>query len=247
MTVDEFGVLAKVARGGARAPSPSISPSSHCTAQIIISAMVCFILLLLFFSLASASITLSVSPTTFSCGGAVTLTYSSVSVTKPLKVYLQGYYDRQTYSSLTLPDQSTSFSWTPSGCSASGSYNIYVQDSASFFATSSNSVTVTIVSPSSPPAPPAIRLSVSPTTFYCGDTVTLTYSATGALTKPLTVYLKGSNAITASASLVLPDFSLNGQTSLTTWKPTGCSAAGSWFFFVQDSAFSSPHTAAPCT
>lgn len=79
-----------------------------------------------------------------------------------------------------------------------------------------------------------ISLEVTPTTFFCGDTVTLTYSATGDQTNPLTVYLKGQLSLYSSASSILPDTPLDGQSYTATWQPSGCDASGTWFFFIQD-------------
>lgn len=82
----------------------------------------------------------------------------------------------------------------------------------------------------------SILLDVRPTTFFCGDAVTLTYSATS-VTAPLTVYLKGRLSVYSSDSARLPSIPLTGQGYEVQWTPSNCGSAGSWFLFVQDASY----------
>ena len=166
--------------------------------------MLFFLLLLAIVGLSQASsISLSVTPTSFYCGDIVRFEWSSSGATTPLKLFLKGSISQWTYWTISNLGDSGDSTQTPTGCESLGSFYFSLSDNAWFW-TSSNSVYVTVLAPS-------ITVSASPSTFYAGDSVNVTWLTKGLVNGPFKVSIVGF---------------LSYNTNLWTWPGTSITTSG---------------------
>ena len=179
---------------------------------------------------AAASISLSVSPTSFYCGNSVTLSWSSSGATMPLKLYMRGSSSSVLFAETGALGSSGSMAWTPSNCGASGSYYMYLWDNAYWTSYSSN-VDVTVL------APTLSISTVAPSTFYGGDSIVVSWSTGGPSSGPYTIAIVGwtaynTNAWTWSGCAITTSGSSGGSYAVS----TSLVSSGSYYIVVKSNS-----------
>jgi hypothetical protein len=160
--------------------------------------MISFLLFVSIRVVTAGTLSLSISPSNFPCGDSIDVfySYSGSGITFPLKLYLKGQLSVFSSAEVTLPtpslpDQTVTFQWSPTGCESPGNWFFFIQDNA-IFTISSNNAPVTIQSTGSSGF--YTNLVVSPTTLSAGSSVSVLYSTFGVAANPVTLYIVGYTA-----------------------------------------------------
>jgi hypothetical protein len=161
-------------------------------------SMISFLLFVSIRVVTAGTLSLSLSPSNFPCGDSINVfySYSGSGITFPLKLYLKGQLSVFSSAEVTLPtpslpDQTVTFQWSPTGCESPGNWFFFIQDNA-IFTISSNNAPVTIQSTGSSGF--YTNLVVSPTTLSAGSSVSVLYSTFGVAANPVTLYIVGYTA-----------------------------------------------------